>query len=56
MKKLKLDLDELEVESFETTEQDEPKGEGTVRAYHTGCPECETKLTQGSCLCTFGGC
>ncbi len=45
MKKMKLDLNDLEVESFETTEG-EVGADGTVRAYHTGCPRtCDPPCT-----------
>jgi hypothetical protein len=48
MKKLKLDLDEMTVESFSTTP--ESGGKGTVQGYITNWSEC------GGAYCSLGGC
>ncbi|MEM7352315.1 MAG: hypothetical protein AAF657_16055 [Acidobacteriota bacterium] len=52
MKKLRLDLDDLEVESFDTTPAGEEANEGTVFGYSCpSCPSCGLDLNEtcGSC-------
>ncbi len=42
MKKLKLDLDDLKVESFETTPADSRRGGGTLFGYTAAPSDCNT--------------
>ena len=49
MKKLELKLDELRVESFETTRED-PDERGTVRGHYHSDSTCLQRL----CTCTYG--
>jgi hypothetical protein len=53
MEKLKLELDDLTVTSFDTSDTDE--GRGTVEAHdptrHTGCPTCDTLCPTCHTLC-----
>ncbi len=67
MKKLKLAIDELAVESFDTSAVD--RGEGTVRGHdnhetrlscrgdnsclETGCDTCDNSLDYCTCRCTY---
>ena len=53
MKKLRLELDDLAVTSFDTAAGDE--GRGTVEAHaptrHTACPTCDTLCPTCETLC-----
>jgi hypothetical protein len=67
MKKLRLELDELTVESFDTSAVD--RGEGTVRGHdnletrlscrgdnsclETGCDTCDNSLDYCTCRCSY---
>ena len=53
MKKLKLNLDDLKVESFQVTPEDEAAGEGTVEGY---CYDCETFFGPSCRVCPTDVC
>ncbi|MCG8454976.1 MAG: pinensin family lanthipeptide [Holophagales bacterium] len=58
MKKLKLDLDDLKVESFETTPETGEEAKGTVYGYITQdltiCDGCNDPTNQNTCASTCG--
>lgn len=55
MKKIRLNLDELEVESFETTpamEKEQVFGYGTVVTCPETCPLSDCSCPRAACMCT----
>ena len=56
MKKIKLDLDRLEVESFQTTPQMEARPAGTVQGYDLFEEIAKRTLAQAECLSGFNSC